>query len=238
MAALRALPAKEAEAVTLTAWHGLGPAEAARVAGCTRTAFIVRLHRGRRRWPRRSRRPRKAPRERTAAPRARESSRRSSEAGRTGQPDRRPEARGGRRTRRGRLRAARRRGAGPCARRRLGREPARGPGAAAGPPAGPRRRRGRGGGRGGARRRHAVGRPRRRPRPRRRTRRDARHPHVPAGQREDGRRAVRHPRGLLVQADPHVAGHHALQARPGRADARTQVHGQAPELPGADREQR
>nr|WP_276515266.1 sigma factor-like helix-turn-helix DNA-binding protein [Actinomadura coerulea] len=49
MAALRALPAKEAEAVALTAWHGLGPAEAARAAGCSRTAFIVRLHRGRRR---------------------------------------------------------------------------------------------------------------------------------------------------------------------------------------------
>ncbi|MGI5208120.1 RNA polymerase sigma factor [Spirillospora sp. CA-108201] len=49
LAALRALSAKEAEAVTLTAWHGLDPAEAARVAGCSRTAFVVRLHRGRRR---------------------------------------------------------------------------------------------------------------------------------------------------------------------------------------------
>ncbi|MEV4258332.1 RNA polymerase sigma factor [Spirillospora sp. NPDC049652] len=49
LAALAALSAKEAEAVTLTAWHGLEPAEAARVAGCTRAAFLVRLHRGRRR---------------------------------------------------------------------------------------------------------------------------------------------------------------------------------------------
>ena len=49
LAALRTLSAKEAEAVTLTAWHGLEPAEAARVAGCSRTAFLVRLHRGRRR---------------------------------------------------------------------------------------------------------------------------------------------------------------------------------------------
>jgi RNA polymerase sigma-70 factor (ECF subfamily) len=39
----------EVEAVTLTAWHGLEPAEAAHVAGCSRAAFVVRLHRGRRR---------------------------------------------------------------------------------------------------------------------------------------------------------------------------------------------
>ncbi|MEV5570550.1 sigma-70 family RNA polymerase sigma factor [Spirillospora sp. NPDC052269] len=49
LAALAALSAKEAEAVTLTAWHGLDPAEAARVAGCSRAALLVRLHRGRRR---------------------------------------------------------------------------------------------------------------------------------------------------------------------------------------------
>lgn len=49
LAALRTLSAKEVEAVTLTAWHGLDPAEAARVAGCSRAAFLVRLHRGRRR---------------------------------------------------------------------------------------------------------------------------------------------------------------------------------------------
>jgi RNA polymerase sigma-70 factor (ECF subfamily) len=52
LAALRTLSAKEAEAVTLTAWHGLEPAEAARVAGCSRPAFLVRLHRGRRRLAR------------------------------------------------------------------------------------------------------------------------------------------------------------------------------------------
>ncbi|GAA4591737.1 sigma-70 family RNA polymerase sigma factor [Planotetraspora phitsanulokensis] len=49
LAALRTLSSKEAEAVTLTAWHGLEPADAARVAGCSRAAFLVRLHRGRRR---------------------------------------------------------------------------------------------------------------------------------------------------------------------------------------------
>ncbi|MEU5995005.1 sigma-70 family RNA polymerase sigma factor [Spirillospora sp. NPDC047418] len=49
LAALRTLSAKEVEAVTLTAWHGLAPADAARVAGCSRAAFLVRLHRGRRR---------------------------------------------------------------------------------------------------------------------------------------------------------------------------------------------
>lgn len=52
LAALRTLSVKEAEAVTLTAWHGLDPADAARVAGCSRTAFVVRLHRGRRRLAR------------------------------------------------------------------------------------------------------------------------------------------------------------------------------------------
>jgi RNA polymerase sigma-70 factor, ECF subfamily len=49
LAALRTLSAKEAEAVTLTAWHGLDPTDAARAAGCSRAAFVVRLHRGRRR---------------------------------------------------------------------------------------------------------------------------------------------------------------------------------------------
>ncbi|GAB3985065.1 sigma-70 family RNA polymerase sigma factor [Actinoallomurus acanthiterrae] len=52
LAALRALSPKEAEAVTLTAWHGLEPADAARVAGCSRATFTVRLHRGRRRLAR------------------------------------------------------------------------------------------------------------------------------------------------------------------------------------------
>jgi RNA polymerase sigma factor (sigma-70 family) len=52
LTALRTLPPKEAEAVTLTAWHGLAPSDAARVAGCSRSAFVVRLHRGRRRLAR------------------------------------------------------------------------------------------------------------------------------------------------------------------------------------------
>ncbi|MCO5991868.1 RNA polymerase sigma factor [Actinoallomurus rhizosphaericola] len=52
LAALRTLSPKEAEAVTLTAWHGLDPADAARVAGCSRATFTVRLHRGRRRLAR------------------------------------------------------------------------------------------------------------------------------------------------------------------------------------------
>jgi RNA polymerase sigma-70 factor, ECF subfamily len=52
LAALRTLSPKEAEAVTLTAWHGLEPAEATRVVACSRAAFTVRLHRGRRRLAR------------------------------------------------------------------------------------------------------------------------------------------------------------------------------------------
>jgi DNA-directed RNA polymerase specialized sigma24 family protein len=52
LTALRTLSPKEAEAVTLTAWHGLEPADAALVAGCSRAAFVVRLHRGRRRLAR------------------------------------------------------------------------------------------------------------------------------------------------------------------------------------------
>jgi RNA polymerase sigma-70 factor (ECF subfamily) len=52
LAALHTLSPKEAEAVTLTAWHGLEPAEAAQVAGCSRDAFVVRLHRGRSRLAR------------------------------------------------------------------------------------------------------------------------------------------------------------------------------------------
>jgi RNA polymerase sigma factor (sigma-70 family) len=52
LAALRTLSEKEAEAVTLTAWHGLDLTEAARAAGCSRAAFAVRLHRGRRRLAR------------------------------------------------------------------------------------------------------------------------------------------------------------------------------------------
>jgi RNA polymerase sigma-70 factor (ECF subfamily) len=48
-AALAGLDAGDRELLTLVAWHGLTPAEAARVIGCSRTAYSVRLHRARRR---------------------------------------------------------------------------------------------------------------------------------------------------------------------------------------------
>lgn len=48
--ALGRLTAREREALLLTAWDGLGRAEAADVCGCTQTAFRVRLHRARRRF--------------------------------------------------------------------------------------------------------------------------------------------------------------------------------------------
>jgi RNA polymerase sigma factor (sigma-70 family) len=47
--ALAALPRDDVEALTLTTWHGLSPAEAAVVAGCSPRAFTVRLSRARRR---------------------------------------------------------------------------------------------------------------------------------------------------------------------------------------------
>nr|WP_260407809.1 sigma-70 family RNA polymerase sigma factor [Planomonospora venezuelensis] len=47
--ALSTLPEHEVEAVILASWYGLGPAEAAKVAGCSARAFSVRLHRARRR---------------------------------------------------------------------------------------------------------------------------------------------------------------------------------------------
>mgnify|MGYP001388260416 CR=1 FL=1 len=47
--ALAALTPVEREALLLVAWDGLSPAQAARVAGCSVTAFKVRLHRARRR---------------------------------------------------------------------------------------------------------------------------------------------------------------------------------------------
>jgi RNA polymerase sigma factor (sigma-70 family) len=49
LAARAQLPPKEREALQLSAWEGLSPADAARVAGCTVPAFRVRLHRARRR---------------------------------------------------------------------------------------------------------------------------------------------------------------------------------------------
>ncbi|MFC7216968.1 RNA polymerase sigma factor [Streptomyces polyrhachis] len=52
LAALAALSDADREVLTLTAWQGLAPAEAARVVGCTTAALRVRLHRARRRLER------------------------------------------------------------------------------------------------------------------------------------------------------------------------------------------
>ena len=49
LAALAALPPGERDAITLIAWDGLSPDEAATVLGCSRAAFYVRVHRARRR---------------------------------------------------------------------------------------------------------------------------------------------------------------------------------------------
>ena len=47
--ALARLSEQDREALMLVAWHGLSGARAARAAGCSRSAFGVRLHRARRR---------------------------------------------------------------------------------------------------------------------------------------------------------------------------------------------
>lgn len=47
--ALTQLSDADREVLTLVAWQGLSPREAARVIGCTATAFRVRLHRARKR---------------------------------------------------------------------------------------------------------------------------------------------------------------------------------------------
>lgn len=49
LVALATLPPAERDAITLLAWEGLTPAEAAIVLGCSRATFYVRVHRGRRR---------------------------------------------------------------------------------------------------------------------------------------------------------------------------------------------
>lgn len=49
LGALAMLPAYDQEVLTLVGWHGLTAREAARVVGCSRVAFFVRLHRARRR---------------------------------------------------------------------------------------------------------------------------------------------------------------------------------------------
>ncbi|NKE57776.1 sigma-70 family RNA polymerase sigma factor [Lentzea sp. PSKA42] len=48
-AALASLSEADQEVLTLVAWHGLTPVEAAQVLGCTTATFFVRLHRARRR---------------------------------------------------------------------------------------------------------------------------------------------------------------------------------------------
>ncbi len=48
-AALASLAEADQEVLTLIAWHGLTPAEAATVLGCSTATFFVRLHRARRR---------------------------------------------------------------------------------------------------------------------------------------------------------------------------------------------
>jgi len=50
--ALAALSDADREVLTLVAWHGLTPSDAASVLGCSRPAFAVRLHRARRRLER------------------------------------------------------------------------------------------------------------------------------------------------------------------------------------------
>jgi RNA polymerase sigma-70 factor, ECF subfamily len=47
--ALAALPEADRELLTLSAWHGLSPRDAASVVGCSVPAYFVRLHRARRR---------------------------------------------------------------------------------------------------------------------------------------------------------------------------------------------
>ena len=52
LAALAALPEADRELLTLVAWHGLKPSEAAQVVGCSTTTYFVRLHRARHRLER------------------------------------------------------------------------------------------------------------------------------------------------------------------------------------------
>jgi RNA polymerase sigma-70 factor (ECF subfamily) len=49
LGALARLSDDDREALTLIAWHGLSPGEAAKVVGCSKATFFVRLHRARRR---------------------------------------------------------------------------------------------------------------------------------------------------------------------------------------------
>ncbi len=49
LAALARLSDEDRELLTLVAWQGLKPAEAARVVGCSTATYFVRLHRARKR---------------------------------------------------------------------------------------------------------------------------------------------------------------------------------------------
>ncbi|MCW2912339.1 MAG: hypothetical protein JWN52_407 [Actinomycetia bacterium] len=49
LAAIATLTERELETLTLVNWHGLDPRAAAKVVGCSATAFFVRLHRARKR---------------------------------------------------------------------------------------------------------------------------------------------------------------------------------------------
>jgi RNA polymerase sigma-70 factor (ECF subfamily) len=52
LAALATLPPAERDAITLLAWEGLTPQDAAIVLGCSRATFYVRVHRARRKLSR------------------------------------------------------------------------------------------------------------------------------------------------------------------------------------------
>ncbi|MER6912037.1 sigma-70 family RNA polymerase sigma factor [Streptomyces sp. NPDC000594] len=52
LTALATLPDEDREILVLTAWHGLRPADAAKVVGCSAATLRVRLHRARRRLTR------------------------------------------------------------------------------------------------------------------------------------------------------------------------------------------
>jgi len=52
LTALAALSEADRELLTLVAWHGLKPNEAAQVVGCSTATYFVRLHRARRRLER------------------------------------------------------------------------------------------------------------------------------------------------------------------------------------------
>ena len=69
LTALAALPEQDRELLTLVAWHGLKPSEAARVVGCSTAAYFVRLHRARRRLERAMAGPQPIPADRALAQR-------------------------------------------------------------------------------------------------------------------------------------------------------------------------